>query len=135
MIIRETIAYVKIKIFESHTTFFVSPDLFTFLSKQLLPCHFFALLPFTIFVCYANYFVTTFKSFETWNWIVHEYFHYWLQINIHFLTFLTFWFLTFSGVIADVLSQVMGELHMHILEDHGDLSQEWSLHSLTWINV
>ncbi|CAJ1948898.1 unnamed protein product, partial [Sphenostylis stenocarpa] len=25
----------------------------------------------------------------------------------------------------DVLSQVMGELHMHIWEDHGDLLQEW----------
>ncbi|CAJ1968907.1 unnamed protein product [Sphenostylis stenocarpa] len=35
----------------------------------------------------------------------------------------------------DVLSQVMGELHMHIREDHGDLLQEWFLHSLSWINV
>ncbi|CAJ1976962.1 unnamed protein product [Sphenostylis stenocarpa] len=33
------------------------------------------------------------------------------------------------------IPEVMGELHMHIREDHGDLLQEWFLHSLSWINV
>jgi len=37
------------------------------------------------------------------------------------------------GVIADVLSQAMEEVHMHILEGHGDLLEEWSLHLLIWI--
>ena len=40
-----------------------------------------------------------------------------------------------SGAIADALSRVMEEIHMHILDDRGALLEGWSLHTLTWINV